>query len=145
MKLCKQLISLTLLSTLVTINSLAQTPRASDPGSLPAKIRRFSPTVLTANTSRLSPKDRMTLRKIIAAAKLFDPLFLHQVWAGNSALYKKLRADKTPMGRMLLHYFLINDGPWSRLDENQPFIDDVPAKPAHANYYPDDITKDEFN
>jgi uncharacterized protein YjbJ (UPF0337 family) len=46
---------------------------------------------------------------------------------------------------MLLHYFLINDGPWSRLDENQPFIDSVPPKPPQANYYPDDMTKEEFN
>lgn len=150
MKLWKPLISLLLVSTLLAAVSPGQRkgpdrPKASDPGSLPAKIRRFSPTVLTANTSRLSAKDRLALRKIIAAAKLLDPLFLRQVWSGNDALKKKLDADKTPTGRMLLHYFLINDGPWSRLDENQPFIDDVPAKPAYANYYPDDITKDEFN
>ena len=62
--------------------------KASDPGSLPAKIRRFSPTVLTANAYRLTPKDRLALRKIIAAAKLFDPLFLRQVWSGNEALMK---------------------------------------------------------
>ena len=150
MKLLKQLISLTLLSTFLTMVSPAQgqglnRPRASDPGSLPAKIRRFSPTVLTANTSRLPPGDRLALRKIIAAAKLLDPLFLRQVWSGNEDLKKKLAADKSVTGRMLLHYFLINDGPWSRLDENQPFIDNVPAKPPHANFYPDDITKEEFN
>src|ERR1041385_9189068 len=67
--------------------------KASDPGSLPAKIRRFSPTVLTANTSRLTPRDRLALGKIITAAKLFDPLFLRQVWSGNDALKKKLEAD----------------------------------------------------
>lgn len=150
MKLSKQLISLALLSTFLTIVSPAQRksvdrPRASDPGSLPSKIGRFSPTVLMANTSRLSPKDRLALRKIIAAAKLLDPLFLRQVWSGNDALNKKLVADKSAMGRMLHHYFLINDGPWSRLDEKEPFIDDVPAKPAHANYYPDDMTKEEFD
>lgn len=150
MKLWKSFIALILASTLLAAVSSGQRkgsdrPKASDSGSLPAKIRRFSPTVMTANTSRLSAKDRLALRKIIAAAKLLDPLFLRQVWSGNDALKKKLDADKTPTGRMLLHYFLINDGPWSRLDENQAFIDDVPAKPAYANYYPDDITKDEFN
>jgi hypothetical protein len=122
-----------------------QSVRASDPNELPAKIRRFAPTVLTDNILRLKPKDRLALRKIIAAAKLMDPLFLRQVWSGNEALQKKLAADKSARGRMLLHYFLINDGPWSRLDEKEPFIDDVPPKPAHANHYPDDITKDEFN
>jgi hypothetical protein len=152
MNLWKQLTSLTLLLTVLTAVSPAQKnaqkddgPRASDPGGLATKIRRFSPTVLTANTSRLTTKDRLALRKIVAAAKLLDPLFLRQVWSGNDELYKKLSADKSAEGRMLLNYFLINDGPWSRLDENQPFIDGVPPKPASANYYPGDMTKEEFN
>lgn len=148
MKLAKQIISLSILTTFMATSSLAQPgkrPHASDPNELPKAIRRFSPTLLTANTARLSPGDRRALAKIIAAAKYMDGLFLRQVWSGNEELKKRLEADRTPLGRMLLKYFLINDGPWSRLDENKAFIDDVPAKPAHANYYPDDITKEEFN
>ncbi len=118
---------------------------AGDP-ELAKKISRFAPTVLTADTSRLSANDRQALKKIIEAAKLFDPLFLRQVWSGNDELYKKLQADKTVVGQQRLHYFLINDGPWSRLDNNEPFIEGVlREKPANANYYPDDMTKDEFN
>src|SRR5687768_17363867 len=113
---------------------------------LARKIARFEPTTLTADTSKLTPKDRQALDKIIAAAKLLDPLFLRQVWSGNDALEKKLLADKTPAGRQRLHYFYINDGPWSRLDNKEPFIDGVPReKPPHANYYPEDMTKEEFN
>jgi hypothetical protein len=118
---------------------------AGDP-ELAKKIRRFAPTVLTDNTSRLSANDRKALDKIIEAAKLLDPLFLRQVWSGNEALKQKLEADKSVVGRQRLHYFMINDGPWSRLDNNEPFIDGVPhEKPPQANFYPDDITKDEFN
>jgi hypothetical protein len=113
---------------------------------LAKKISRFAPTVLTANTARLSAGDRKALSKIIAAAKLLDPLFLRQVWSGNAALEQKLTADSTPIGQQRLHYFLINDGPWSRLDSNEPFIEGAPnEKPPHAGFYPDDITKDEFN
>jgi hypothetical protein len=118
---------------------------AGDP-DLAKKIARFAPTTLTANLATLSPRDRQALAKIIAAAKLLDPLFLRQVWSGNDALKAKLEADKTAVGRQRFHYFLINDGPWSRLDSNEPFIEGVPqAKPPQANFYPDDITKDEFN
>ena len=118
---------------------------AGDP-ELAKKISRFAPTVLTANTARLSPGDRKALIKIIEAAKLLDPLFLRQVWSGNDELHKKLQADTTAVGRQRLHYFLINDGPWSRLDSNAPFIEGAPhEKPPHANFYPDNITKDEFN
>ena len=145
MRIGYHLVTLSLVFSLLPAGAAAQAVKASDAGELPAKIRRFSPTVLTANLVSLSPKDRQALQKVIAAAKLLDPLFLRQVWSGNDDLHRKLVADHTPLGRMLLHYFLINDGPWSRLDENQPFIDDVPAKPAYANYYPADMTKDEFN
>jgi hypothetical protein len=118
---------------------------AGDP-ELAKKIRRFSPTVLTADTSKLTAGDRKALAKIIEAAKLLDPLFLRQVWNGNDALHQKLLADKTVAGRQRLNYFLINDGPWSRLDDDKPFIEGVPAeKPKNATYYPDDMTREEFN
>src|SRR5260370_24010421 len=77
---------------------------AGDP-DLERKIARFAPTVLTANTTRLSPKDRLALKKIIEASKLLDPLFLRQVWSGNEALEKKLQADKTADGVQHLAYF----------------------------------------
>jgi hypothetical protein len=60
-------------------------------------------------------------------------------------LVKKLQADISPFGRLRLHYFMINKGPWSQLDGNEPFIETVPPRPALANFYPEDITKDEFN
>ena len=144
------IVSLLLLGTMLVTNISGMQKRgakgvAGDP-ELAKKISRFAPTVLTANTSRLSPGDRQALMKIIAAAKLLDPLFLRQVWSGNDELHKKLEADKTPVGQERLHYFLINDGPWSRLDNNEPFIGGVPGgKPSHANFYPDDITKNEFD
>jgi hypothetical protein len=122
------------------------TPAQDGNSELARKIARFAPTELTADTSKLPAKDRQALDKIIAAAKLLDPLFLRQVWSGNEALEKKLMADKSAAGRERLHYFLINDGPWSRLDSNEPFIEGVPReKPHAANYYPEDMTKDEFN
>jgi hypothetical protein len=123
-----------------------ETKPAADNSELAKKISRFAPTTLTADTSALSAGDRAALDKIIEAAKLLDPLFLRQVWSGNDELHKKLEADKSPQGQERLHYFLINDGPWSRLDKNEAFIDGVPKeKPPQANFYPDDITKDAFN
>jgi len=112
---------------------------------LAAKIRRFAPTVMTADTSRLSANDRKALQKIIAAAKLIDPPYLQQVWSGNEALHRKLQEDHSALGLQRLHYFMINKGPWSQLDNSEPFIEGVPSKPPQANFYPDNITKEEFN
>ncbi|HBB86400.1 MAG TPA: hypothetical protein DC047_02150 [Blastocatellia bacterium] len=146
----KTVVSLLLLSTVLMADISGMQRRttrkaAGDP-ELAKKIARFAPTTLTANLSKLSASERQALVKIIAAAKLLDPLFLRQVWSGNDALKARLEVDKTAVGRQRLHYFLINDGPWSRLDGNEPFIEGVPReKPPQANFYPDDITKDEFN
>ena len=149
MRIINQLVALTMVAALGASAS-AQGRRGGEmPGpeaaSLNSKIARFAPTVMTANTSRLSPNDQRALQKIIAAAKLYDHLYLRQIWSGNEALLKKLEADKTMLGRLRLHYFMINKGPWSQLDDNEPFIEGVPRRPPQANFYPEDITKDEFN
>jgi hypothetical protein len=140
----KTILSLIVAMSFVSTTLIAQ-KNADDP-ELAKKIARFAPTYLTADVKKLTPEDRQALKKIIDAAKLLDPLFLRQVWNGNAALEKKLMADKTPAGERRLHYFYINDGPWSRLDNQEPFIEGVPKeKPPQASYYPDDMTKDEFN
>jgi hypothetical protein len=142
----KRLLLLLLVPGLLSALVLRPDKQMSDDKQLAAKIARFAPTELTADIKGLSAKDQQALKKIIEAAKLLDPLFLRQVWSGNDALERKLKADKTSAGQQRLHYFYINDGPWSRIDNNEPFIEGVPReKPANANYYPDDMSKDEFN
>ncbi|HKE59001.1 MAG TPA: hypothetical protein VKB46_19965, partial [Pyrinomonadaceae bacterium] len=142
----KRLLLLLLVPGLLSALVLRQDKQMSDDKQLAAKIARFAPTELTADVKALSAKDQQALQKIIAAAKLLDPLFLRQVWSGNDPLEKKLKVDQTALGHERLHYFYINDGPWSRIDNNEPFVAGVPReKPANANYYPDDMSKDEFN
>src|SRR5262245_8977811 len=104
--------------------------------SLAAKIRRFSPTELTADTSGVSSGDRQELQKIIAAAKCLDPLLRQQIWSGSESLLRSLAADTSAEGQERLHYFRMNQGPWSRLDENKAFIDGAPARLPQANFYP---------
>lgn len=147
MSFAKLLVSLLVTVSMASSTLSNQKPRRRAVGDpeLAKKIARFSPTVLTADLSQLSRGDRLALTKIIAAAKLLDPLFLRQVWGGNDELKQRLEADKTAVGQQRLNYFLINDGPWSRLDHNEPFVEGVPKeKPPQANYYPDDMTKQEF-
>src|ERR1043166_7242881 len=144
MKMFKRIVCASIMLAMVTF-VYAQKPASPAEDSLAAKTRRFAPTILTASTARLSPNDRQALQKIIAAAKLFDMLYLRQIWSGNEALLAKLQADKSPLGRQRLHYFMINKGPWSQLDENEPFIEGVPRRPPQANFYPEDMTKEEFN
>ena len=95
---------------------------------LQAMTARFAPTDIGADVSKLSAGDRKVLAKLVEASKIIDALFLRQVWAGNDAMLMDLVRDQTPEGRARLHYFLINKGPWSRLDHNQPFVPGAPAE-----------------
>jgi hypothetical protein len=105
---------------------------------------RFAPVELTADVSSLPPNERQALAKLIEAAKVFDSLFLRQVWAGNEPLLLTLVRDSSDLGRARLHYFLINKGPWSRIDDNEPFVPGAPPKPPQGSFYPPDSTKNEI-
>jgi len=115
------------------------------PLTLKEKIKRFSPTEIKADVSKLSAGDKKALAKLIEAAKIMDSLYLRQVWSGNTDLLHKLRADKSRGSNERLRYFFINMSPWSGIDHQEPFIEAIPnPRPPGANYYPEDMKKEEF-
>jgi Peptidase family M49 len=128
----------------------AAVPTSPAPGAnaesseLQRKAARFAPTDISADLSGLAPGDRQVLAKLVEASRIIDALFLRQVWAGNDAMLIDLVRDETPEGRARLHYFLINKGPWDRVDHNQPFVAGAPVKPAGANFYPEGASKAEL-
>ncbi len=105
--------------------------------------RLFSPVEIGADVDALPDSERAALAHIIEAARVMDGLFLEQVWAGNPAMLLDLATDTTNRGRARLDYFLLNKGPWSRIEENEPFVPGTPEKPEGANYYPAGATRDE--
>jgi peptidase M49-like protein len=116
-----------------------------DAAKLGTMAARFAPVPIGVDISGLPASERQALARLVEAARILDPLYLRQVWAGNQALLMQLIADPTPLGRARLHYFMINKGPWSRLDHNAPFIPGVPPKPEAANFYAAGATKDEVD
>jgi hypothetical protein len=118
-------------------------PAVPDQAALATMTARFAPTDITADLTRLPAGERRALGKLVQASRIIDALFLRQVWAGNEALLLRLLSDTTPLGRVRLHAFLVDKGPWSRLDHEAPFIPGVPAKPGGANFYPAGATKAE--
>ena len=120
-------------------------PAVPDQAALATMTARFAPTDITADLTRLPAGERRALGKLVQASRIIDALFLRQVWAGNEALLLRLLSDTTPLGRARLHAFLVDKGPWSRLDHEAPFIPGVPAKPGGANLYPAGATKAEVD
>lgn len=140
--------SFLLVITTMSVLSLAQKPDATsspDAAELNRMAARFAPTRMEVDTSALSSGDKQALAKLIQAAQVVNKIFMEQFWSGDLALYHKLQQDKTPLGKARLHYFWINKGPWSEIDQHKAFLPGVPEhKPAGANFYPEDMTKEEF-
>ncbi|CAO3681785.1 unnamed protein product [Umbelopsis ramanniana] len=112
-------------------------------GSLPIdkRLERYTPYEFTADLSDLKEGDRAAIKPLVQAAKLIDKIYIRQAWAGNEQLKKKLEelGDKK-----LLTLFNMYKGPWAKEDDNAPFVKGVPARPKGANYYPEDMTTQEF-
>ena len=125
---------------LLTAQSKEATP---DLERLRAMTARFAPVDIGADIAKLPPGERTALVRLIQAAQVMDGLFLRQVWAGNESLLLDLQRDESPLGRARLKFFLINKGPWSRLDHHAVFIPGAPSKPPSANFYPAGASKEE--
>jgi hypothetical protein len=137
------------LLSLLTPVLLASVAQAAEPTALPTAAAlqrmtaRFAPVDLKVDVSKLPDDEKRALAKMVQAARVMDPLFMRQSWAGNEALLLELLQDTSPLGRERLHSFLLHKGPWSRLDEGRPFIPGVPPAPsASGNFYPPGSTKE---
>src|SRR6476646_8649687 len=141
----------------VPVNDLVQTAEAiPSTREVTTMTGRFAPAEIRADVTALPANERQALAKLVDAARLMDSLFLRQVWAGNDAMLQELSHDALVRSRgssaspaaeaavARLHYFLINKGPWSRLDHNRVFSPGAPAKPEGGNFYPAGAAKVEI-
>lgn len=121
---------------------------------LKQKIEQFIPVEIQYDENLLSEREKIVLEKLYRASKLIDTLFLDQVYSKNhqikSALLSKL-SDKSIVTnpdeklelKLQLELFNIMFGPFDRLKDDEPFIGSE-RKPLGANFYPEDMTKEEF-
>ena len=106
---------------------------------------RFAPVKPKYDEASLSAGDRKALAKLLDAGRVLNFVFMDQLWSGTRALYTRLQADTTPLGKESARYFWLNKGPWADLDGHTAFIPGVPdRKPLGANFYPEDMTREEF-
>ncbi|MCO6474803.1 MAG: peptidase [Melioribacteraceae bacterium] len=108
-----------------------------------AKINQFAKTEIKYDESLLNDNQKEVINKLFEAAKIIDEIFLNQVYHKNLELKNELRNSSNPQDKQLLEYFNIMFGPFDRLDHNKPFYGNE-QKPKGANFYPPDMTKEEF-
>jgi hypothetical protein len=110
---------------------------------LKEQIAKFVPTELKYDASALDERQKVVVEKLYRAAKIMDELFLDQVYFKNNEIKADLMAEDTEEAKYQLELFNIMFGPFDRLEHDKPFIG-TEKKPLGANYYPEDMTKEEF-
>ncbi|MHB2148504.1 dipeptidyl-peptidase 3 family protein [Calditrichota bacterium LG25] len=106
-------------------------------------IAQFAPTEIKYDHSLLDERKQKVVENLYRAAKIMDEIFLDQVYFKNFEIREQLRASSDPLDQLRLEYFTIMFGPFDRLNHDKPFIGNTP-KPKGANYYPPDMTREEF-
>jgi hypothetical protein len=102
------------------------------------RLAQYAPVQLAVDLSRLSETERSILPLLIEAAQTMDEAFWQQVYGDRATLMAKT-ADPA-----IRQYLQINYGPWDVLRNNDPFVAGVGSKPTSANFYPPDMTREEF-
>ncbi len=108
------------------------------------KLAKFAPVHIDYDSSGLNENEKKALKLIIKAARMMDKIFFRQVYGKNIAIQQDLKNIKTPGAKDLNQFFRLNFGPFDRLLSHRPFINTTEKKPAGANFYPENMTKLEF-
>ena len=129
---------LTLLAILMSMCS--QPMQKEQPMETPLKspLDTYTTFKLEADLSHLSDNQKAMVKILIDASDIMNELYWYETY-GDQSNAMALTEDED-----LKEYLKINYGPWDRLNGNEPFIEGVGPKPAGANFYPADMTKEEF-
>ncbi len=102
------------------------------------KVAQFATVKLSTDLSKLTEKERQMIPILLEVAQIMDELYWKQSLGDKKAF---LDTISDPYAKQ---FAMINYGPWERLNDNKAFINGVGEKPKGVNFYPLDITKEEF-
>lgn len=107
-------------------------------GGIDALLGKYTSVKLTSDLSVLSDNQKKMIPILIEAGKIMDKLFWFEAYGDQDQLMQSIPNEKFKA------FAKINYGPWDRLDGNKPFLESYDEKPLGANFYPADMTKEEF-
>ncbi|PJB80836.1 MAG: peptidase [Acidobacteria bacterium CG_4_9_14_3_um_filter_49_7] len=109
---------------------------------LQSELDKFAPVKLEIGQA-ISEKQKNVLRKLVEASDVMNEIYLRQVYVKNPSIRTRLETSADPLDKAKLALFNLYKGPFNRLDHDRPFIGTEP-KPVGANFYPEDMTRGEF-
>ncbi|MCG8580229.1 MAG: Zn-dependent hydrolase [Bacteroidales bacterium] len=128
-----------LMALIFLVSCQEQAPKyTSSIDNIQQKVEEFIPVKLTTDLSVLTEKEKQMLPILFETAQIMEDLYWKQAWGNRDELLNNTDTE------YLKQFIKINYGPWERLNDNQSFVAGIGDKPKGAQFYPSDMTKEEF-
>jgi hypothetical protein len=102
------------------------------------KLNDFATFELTADLTGLTDNERKMIPLLIEAADIMNEIFWMEAYGNKDSLFEKLKSEDA-IRLAQIHY-----GPWDRMNGNAPLFKGIGAKSPGANFYPNNMTLEEF-
>lgn len=113
-------------------------------GSMQQRLDQFAPVTMSFDETLLDADQRRVVRELVEASRHLDDIFRLQAWRGSADAASLLPQGDDPESAATREYYRIMYGPWDRLIGEEPFLKGVDHKPVGAGFYPEDMTREEF-
>ena len=109
------------------------------PSEIEQKVNEYAEFTLTTDMSKLNDKEKQLIPVLIEIADIMDDLYWEQYFGLEKRQSLDTLSDPAVKAFAMLQY-----GAWDRLDGEKPFVPGYGERPKGANFYPADMTKEEF-
>ncbi|MDX1619274.1 MAG: Zn-dependent hydrolase [Balneolaceae bacterium] len=113
-------------------------PAQEEEMTIEQRLGQYTSFTLESDLSGLTENQKKMIPLLVEAADAMDQVFWKEAYGDKDALKQRIEDSK------VWRFAQINYGPWDRLNGNEPFVEGIGPKPAGANFYPEDMTKQEF-
>mgnify|MGYP006282099319 CR=1 FL=1 len=123
---------------MLAVSAGCSTPVDEYSEEMKTKLAQFDEVVLSADLDWLSDGEKEIIGILIDVADIMDEIFWMQSYGDKEQLFDSIENEYAE------EYSKIHYGPWDRLNNNEPFVPGFGEKPAGAQFYPADMSVEEF-
>lgn len=117
---------------------LPQTEQLTPVNNVNKRLDIYAPFKLTSDISHLTKEEKKILPILFDVADIMEKLYWEQTIGDKERFMSQITDTEAKK------FANINSGPWDRLNDNKPFFKEIGPKPDGANFYPTDMSKEEF-
>jgi hypothetical protein len=119
--------------------SAASAAATAEEGSVAQRLASYAPVKLEADLSAFNKRQKKMIALLVEAADSMNAIYWRQSWGDKDALLSRITDPATR------EFAQLNYGPWDRLNNDKPFVDGVVERPPGAQFYPADMTREQFD